>query len=82
MDPFHTRQDVQNNMFSKPFDSTHAMTGVSFSNPHKSAVFSKGGHLVIANKSGFQYIVASELKDPICHSNECQIGSFSSEATI
>ena len=25
--------------------------------------------------------VASELKDPICHSNECQIGSFSSEAT-
>ena len=24
------------------------------------------------------YIVASELKDPICHSNECQIGSFSS----
>ena len=29
-----------------------------------------------------QYIVASELKDPICHSNECLIGSFSSEATI
>ena len=29
-----------------------------------------------------QYIVASELNDPICHSNECQIGSFSSEATI
>ena len=28
------------------------------------------------------YIVASSLKDPICHSNECQIGSFSSEATI
>ena len=28
------------------------------------------------------YIVASALKDPICHSNECQIGSFSSEATI
>ena len=26
-------------------------------------------------------IVASELKDPICHSNECQIRSFSSEAT-
>ena len=25
------------------------------------------------------YIVASELKDPICHSDECQIGSFSSE---
>ena len=28
------------------------------------------------------YFVASELKDPICHSDECQIGSFSSEATI
>ena len=28
------------------------------------------------------YIVASELNNPICHSNECQIGSFSSEATI
>ena len=28
------------------------------------------------------HTVASELKDPICHSNECQIGSFSSEATI
>ena len=28
------------------------------------------------------YIVASELNDPICHSDECQIGSFSSEATI
>ena len=27
-------------------------------------------------------IVASELNDPICHSDECQIGSFSSEATI
>ena len=27
-------------------------------------------------------IVALELNDPICHSNECQIGSFSSEATI
>ena len=26
-------------------------------------------------------IVASELNDPICHSDECQIGSFSSEAT-
>ena len=26
-------------------------------------------------------IVASELKDPIFHSNECHIGSFSSEAT-
>ena len=28
------------------------------------------------------HIVASELKDPICHSNKCQIASFSSEATI
>ena len=28
------------------------------------------------------HIVASKLKDPICHSDECQIGSFSSEATI
>ena len=28
------------------------------------------------------HIVASELKDPICHSDECQMGSFSSEATI
>ena len=28
------------------------------------------------------HFVASELKDPICHSDECQIGSFSSEATI
>ena len=28
------------------------------------------------------HIVASELKDPFCHSDECQIGSFSSEATI
>ena len=31
--------------------------------------------------SGYN-IVASELKDPICHSDECQIGYFSSEATI
>ena len=29
----------------------------------------------------FCQIVASELNDPICHSDECQIGSFSSEAT-
>ena len=29
-----------------------------------------------------EHIVASKLKDPICHSNECQIGSFISEATI
>ena len=31
--------------------------------------------------AGRLQIVASELKDPICHSDECQIGSFSSEAT-
>ena len=31
---------------------------------------------------GKEDFVASELKDPICHSNECQIWSFSSEATI
>ena len=30
----------------------------------------------------YTYIVASELKDPIWHSLEWQIGSFSSEATI
>ena len=29
----------------------------------------------------FKQFVASELNDPICHSDECQIGSFSSEAT-
>ena len=29
-----------------------------------------------------KHFVASELKDPICHSDECQIRSFSSEATI
>ena len=28
------------------------------------------------------HFVASELKDTICHSDECQIGSFSSEPTI
>ena len=28
------------------------------------------------------HFVASELNDPICHSDEWQIGSFSSEATI
>ena len=33
-------------------------------------------------KSVLEYIVASELKDPIWHSLEWQIGSFSSEATI
>ena len=30
----------------------------------------------------WHYIAATELKDPICHSVECQIGSFSSEAMI
>ena len=35
-----------------------------------------------ANPKCLRYNVASELDDPICHSNECQIGSFSSEATI
>ena len=34
--------------------------------------------ILLTNKREF---VASELKDPICHSDECQIGSFSSEAT-
>ena len=29
-----------------------------------------------------QNFVASELKDPICHSDECQIAFFSSEATV
>ena len=29
-----------------------------------------------------KHLVAWELNDPICHSDECQIGSFSSEATI
>ena len=32
--------------------------------------------------SAVDHIVASELKDPIWHSSEWQIGSFSSEATI
>ena len=31
---------------------------------------------------GRRHIDASELKDPICHSNECQIESFRSEASI
>ena len=39
-----------------------------------------------SHRSTWQYwtihVVASELNDPICHSNECQIGSFSSEATM
>ena len=30
----------------------------------------------------YRHIVASELKDPISHYDECQIGSFSSEATL
>ena len=32
-------------------------------------------------KSECEQVVASEQKDPICHSDACQIGSFSSEAT-
>ena len=36
----------------------------------------------IVNTLPTVYIVASELKDPIWHSSEWQIGSFSSEATI
>ena len=38
--------------------------------------------MILMKTDGYGYIVASKLKDPICHSNECQIGSFSSEATI
>ena len=30
----------------------------------------------------YGHIVATEQNDPICHFNECQIGSFSSVATI
>ena len=30
----------------------------------------------------YHHVVASELNDPICHSDECQIGSFSFEATM
>ena len=45
--------------------------------PHCVAV-----EFVQTRKSRLRHFVASELKDPICHSNECQIGSFSSEATI
>ena len=45
-----------------------------------------GGQSSFAQSQAFctvrVHIVASELKDPICHSNECQIGSFSSEAAI
>ena len=41
------------------------------------------GAYIIYNKLRVrEYVVASELKDPICHSNECQMGSFSSEATM
>ena len=36
----------------------------------------------IRSQKQTSYIVASELKDPIWHSLEWQIGSFSSEATI
>ena len=48
-------------------------------------VCTSSGWVINVNVSRYQrrlYIVASELKDSICHSNECQIGSFSSEATI
>ena len=39
-------------------------------------------NLLFSGDLGSIHLVASELKDPICHSDECQIGSFSSEATI
>ena len=50
-------------------------------------VFEPGTHAWLTRQSGALpmrhvpslYIVASELNDPICHSDECQIGSFSSE---
>ena len=44
----------------------------------------RSSYRILSAKSSFClfiHIVALELKDPICHSNECQIGSFSSEAT-
>ena len=48
------------------------------------ALYRKGKHTLSTQSSyaKLMYLVASELNDPICHSNECQIGSFSSEATI
>ena len=39
------------------------------------------GHTIHMYRCGW-HIVASELKDPIWHSLEWQIGSFSSEPTI
>ena len=42
------------------------------------ADFMTWAHIVTMHKR----VVTSELNDPICHSNECQIGSFSSEATV
>ena len=39
-------------------------------------------HGAIHHNLGIDHFVASELKDPIWHSLEWQIGSFSSEATI
>ena len=38
--------------------------------------------LISVKNKNLTYIVASELKDPIWHPSEWQIGSFSSEATI
>ena len=37
--------------------------------------------IIIIGFFSIQIFVASELKDPICHSDECQTGSFSSGAT-
>ena len=50
--------------------------------PQKHEVFNLMIELMLKHKITGRYIVASELKDPICHSDECKIGSFSSEATI
>ena len=41
-----------------------------------------GGFLYPDDQDDVGHIVASELKDPICHSDECQIGFFSTEETI
>ena len=38
--------------------------------------------LIISIQTIKIHVVASELKDPIWHSSEWQIGSFSSEATM
>ena len=60
---------------------------------HTTTLFSLSDHYILSrewrvivdqvqtNYHG-RHVVASELKDPICHSDECQIGSFSSEATM